>query len=442
MALYRHFKTGIIIRVVLLCIALFCVITLFKNGLFVSFGLIFSLAVFQIFELIRYVQMSNRELARFLQAIAYEDFSQTFQKAPKNSSFKELNDAFVQIIEKFRRTRAETEEQFRYLQTVVEHVNIGLLVFKKDGEVEILNRAAKRLLHIAFLKNIHDLSRVSPELSVQLLKIRAGEKLLLKVFINGEIRSLSASATEFTMRETPMILVSLQDIKSELEAQEVDSWQKLIRVLRHEMMNSITPIVSLASTGAEILKSERNSENLDDVQSALETIQKRGEGLLNFVDSYRNLTQVLKPNFEVIAVSDFTENMKRLFKNTFAERGISFKTLVEPNDLRVVADCDLIEQILINLLKNATEAVENCEKPEIVLKAFIGVSGNVVIQVVDNGAGIVPEAMDKIFIPFFTTKKSGTGVGLSLSRQIMRVHGGNISVESEPGKGAVFTVSF
>jgi signal transduction histidine kinase len=160
------------------------------------------------------------------------------------------------------------------------------------------------------------------------------------------------------------------------------------------------------------------------------------------VDSYRNLTQVLKPNFEVIAVSDFTENMKRLFKNTFSERGIGFKTSVEPSDLRVVADCDLIEQILINLLKNASEAVEHTEAPEILLKAFIGASGNVVMQVSDNGAGIVPEAMDKIFIPFFTTKKSGTGVGLSLSRQIMRVHGGTISVESEPGKGAVFTVSF
>jgi nitrogen fixation/metabolism regulation signal transduction histidine kinase len=405
--------------------------------------------IYQIYSLIHYVEKTNRDLNRFLLTIKHEDFSQTFLGAGLGSSFDELKSAFNAVIQKFHQARSEKEEHFRYLQTVVQHVGVGLIAFKNDGKVELLNNAAKRLLKIPRLRNIHELSPVDKQLVQKLFELKSGQKALVKVEIQNELSQLSISATEFRMRDQNLTLVSLQNIQSELEEKELEAWQNLIRVLTHEIMNSVTPIASLASTVNDMLNSNSEPETANltaetrsDVNGALRTIQKRSEGLLHFVDAYRNLTRVPVPNFQIFPVRELFRRIQQLMQPELTRHGIRFQHSAIPETLELTADTELIEQILINIVKNAIQAVADRADPSIGLVSKIDESGRVIIQVADNGPGISKEMLDKIFIPFFTTKENGSGVGLSLSRQIMRLHRGSLSVQSRPDEETVFTLRF
>jgi two-component system, NtrC family, nitrogen regulation sensor histidine kinase NtrY len=407
--------------------------------------------LFQIFSLIKYVEKSNQNFVRFLEAIKYEDFSQSFSGKKLGKSFDELKISFNDVLYKFQKTRAEKEEHHRYLQTVVQHIGIGLVSFEADGEVQLVNTAAKRLLKVNVLKNIKTLKVTNPLLVNTLFKLNPGEKKLVKVESNGEVQQLVIYGTEFILREQKYTLVSLQNIQTELEEKEMEAWQNLIRVLTHEIMNSITPIASLASTVNNLLIDCQNDkkncaqlepETIEDISSAAQTIEKRSKGLLNFVESYRKLTRIPRPNFQIFTIFSLFNRIEQLMKSKIREGKISFYTDIDPESLELTADPEMVEQVLINLLLNAIYAVNTKQDGTIKLLAKMNPMGRVIIQVSDNGPGIIPSVVDKIFIPFFTTKQEGTGIGLSLSKQIMRLHRGNISVSSEPGVETVFTLRF
>ncbi len=446
---FSRFRLNVLGRVLLLSGSLFGFFYLvFQTTLYATLLILAAVCFYQIYSLLFYVEKTNRDLSRFFDAIKHSDFSQSFTGAGLGSSFDELKAAFGEVITKFQRARADKEEHFRYLQTVMQHVGIGLVSFQPNGEVELINSAARRLLRVPHLKNIHALENLSRPLVEKLLAMKSGERALIKVEDKNEMLQLAIYATEFRMREQKFTLVSLQNIQSELEEKEMEAWQNLIRVLTHEIMNSVTPIASLAATLHDMLPPEPRAamfqppDAASDVSEGLQTIRKRSEGLLHFVDAYRNLTRIPKPNFHVVPVKTLFEQVRQLMRAQVAAKAIGLKVDITPESLEVTADPDLIEQVLINLLLNAIQAVEHRADAKIALRAFLDERGRVNVQVSDNGPGILPEVLEKIFIPFFTTKQGGSGIGLSLSRQIMRLHRGTISAHSVLGAETVFTLRF
>ena len=408
----------------------------------------------QIISLIRYTEQTNIKLTRFFEAIRHADFTNSFSDNQMGKSFEGLNNEFNEVITAFNKNKTEKEEHFNYLLTVIQHVSVGIIVFKKDGSVDVFNNAVKRLMQLPRLRNINDLSTIEDELPDKLLNMKAGDKSLIKVFIADELLQLSMHATQFRMRGEEYILVSFQDIHPELEQKEIESWQKLIRVLTHEIMNSITPISSLSETIGDILKNHETDppspsdfeEDMENVKQAITTIGNRSKGLLNFVELYRNLTRIPKPNFRHFHISSLFERAIELLNPEIEKNKIEIIIKIFPKDLKLLADPDLIDQVLINLLLNAIDAVlekdTGSTKPKITIVASVNLNNRTIIEIADNGKGIRQDSLDKIFMPFFTSKKKGSGIGLSLSRQIMQMHKGSISVRSKQGEGAIFTMVF
>jgi two-component system, NtrC family, nitrogen regulation sensor histidine kinase NtrY len=451
---YKNFKINVILRIILLLITLFLLVFVyFKTSFHITLIFIGVLVLLEIYSLIYYIDRTNRDLTNLLDSIQYSDFSRTFTIEKDSSSYKEFKSAFNKVIDKFKTVREEKEEQYHYLQNVLHHVGIALIAFRKNGKVEMINNTAKKLFRINNLRNVLLLEDFNKEMVETILKLKSGERSLVKVYDNDELLQLAIFATEFTLNERIIKLVSIQNIQHELEEQEMEAWQKLIRVLTHEIMNSITPIASISSTVNSMLKDIKEDakdedgkdvdpETIEDIREALTTIHKRSTGLLHFVETYRNLTRIPKPNFQIFLIKNLFNHVGVLLEEEFKEKNISFEYSIYPQSLELAADEDLVQQVVINLLRNAVQGVELQEKPIIELKAFVNERGRVIIQVVDNGSGIPQDSMDKIFIPFYTTKKEGSGIGLSLSRQIMGLHGGTITVNSEPNVKTEFTLRF
>jgi two-component system nitrogen regulation sensor histidine kinase NtrY len=411
-----------------------------------------GLLAVQIVLLFHVMEGPQRDMIRFFQTIEYSDFSETFSALSKDKSLKPLRVAFERVIQAFQKARAEKEAHFRYLQTVVQHVGIGILVFKPDGQIDLVNRSAKKILGMTQLRRIDQLSRLDANLPSTLKGLESGERTQIQVEdpISEEAITLSLHATRFILQNVPFTLVSIHNIQSELEEKELEAWQNLIRVLTHEIMNSVTPIASLASTANHLLGKVMDrieecpnwKESLGDAEQAVQTIESRSQGLLKFVESYRRLTRLPKPEFQIVSVRNLFDRVSTLMSPKFREKGIRFSLAVEPETLEITADPNLMEQVLINLLQNALDWAGKNPDGEIVLNAVMGNAGRPAIQVKDNGPGIEKEVLEKIFIPFFTTKPNGSGIGLSLSRQIMRMHGGSISVQSSLDGETVFTLKF
>jgi nitrogen fixation/metabolism regulation signal transduction histidine kinase len=450
---YKSFRINFIIRIVALSATIFLLFYLVaEKELYFTAALTFIAITYQIVAIIKYVEKTNRLLKNFLESIRYSDFTRNFQVQGLGSSFDKLQESFNAVITDFQKIRAEKEEHYFYLQTVIQHIGISLVAFHRDGKVEMINNASKKLFQVSNLKQIQNLKSFSPELVKALLKLKHGENTLIKVNDNDDILQLAVYATEFKINNRQVILVSIKNIQYELEEQEIESWQKLIRVLTHEIMNSITPISSLSTTLTTILDdfgaNNTNKicgddlETLNEVKMALETIHKRSSGLLHFVDTYRNLTKIPKPNFSIFKVEKLFDNIYRLLEMEIDKYNIDCQISINPESIELSADEQLIEQVLINLIKNSIHALENTENPTLELKAFLNKRGRISIQVSDNGQGIIKEVLDKIFIPFFTTKPKGSGIGLSLSKQILRLHGGTITAQSEPNVRTSFTLTF
>ncbi len=450
---FKNFRTNIIIRVLILAGSIFLFFYSFQTNYFITPIIIAIVIFFEISALIRYLDKTNRELTSFLESIRFAEFSRSFQIQGMGSSFDELNRAFNDVIRDFQKVRSEKEEHFHYLQTIVQNIDVSLIAYKKDGNIELINKAAKKLFQFSGLKNIKMLDAISQELVDTLFEIKPGENKLVKIRFDDDILQLALYATTIKIKDNIITLATIKDIQNVLEEQETEAWQKLIRVLTHEIMNSITPIASLSSTLDLMLKSLTDNKdkdenisieavNLEEIQQALQTINRRSTGLLHFVNTYRNLTRIPKPNFRVCQMKELLTNIQRLMEKEITEKNISLTTTVEPEDITFTADEQLIEQVLINLVRNSVYAINRRRKGKIILKGFRNKRGQVTIQVVDNGHGILKDVIDKIFIPFFTTKSSGSGIGLSLSRQILRLHNGTISAQSVPDEETIFTLTF
>lgn len=409
-------------------------------------AVMFLILAYEVFQLIKFVDITNREIVKFLQGINFSDFSQTTSIKKFGKSFNELSDEMNKVMNKFKQTRTEKEESIKYLQTVVEHVGIGLITFNTKGDVHLFNKTAKIILKTVPIKNIAALDKFSPGFDKFLYNLKTGEKNAFKFVDKGEKIQLLAYGTEFIMKNQNLKLVAFYNIQPELEENEIEAWQKLIRVLTHEIMNSITPISSLAATVNHILKKPDEQfisdvGSVDDITQAISTIQKRSEGLINFVNKYRDISKIPKPNFQNIIVSELFYRIRLLTDNSLSGLKINFIISVEPKYLEIVADPDLLEQVILNLVKNSIHSLSSTQNPEIKLIAFINDRGRTTFNIIDNGKGISEDIIDKIFIPFFSTKTDGSGIGLSISQSIIRAHGGSIWVNSLPDKETVFTIT-
>jgi two-component system nitrogen regulation sensor histidine kinase NtrY len=448
MKLLRDFRFRIAFRVILIgmTMSLFVYMVNHPNMIFAAI-LTGMIVIGELTELYRFTSQTNRKLTRFLESVKYSDFISGFTADNKlGASFRDLNAEFNEVLEAFRKARSEKEEHWQYLNTVVQQVRTGILSYDNEGKIQLINANAKRFLGIQNIDNIEELGAKKPKMLKALKEVEPGRSTLYK----GDDFLLTIQSTEMRIRGNPMKLLTLQNIQTELQQQEIEAWQKLTRVLRHEIMNSITPISSLTSTLREILDHdmvqrnshyELKSEGAEDLREGLSTIENRSKGLIKFIDAYREYTSLPQPKLKTVRIKELIEKVAQLMKPEIRKTTIELRVSCESEFLTIQADEEMIEQVLINLIKNSVEALAEFESG--VISVIGSYNGNsVVIEVIDNGAGIIKEAMTRVFVPFFTTKKTGSGIGLSLSRQIMQMHNGSLSVESEPGVRTVFTLKF
>jgi two-component system, NtrC family, nitrogen regulation sensor histidine kinase NtrY len=446
---FNDFRGRVVFRVLFLGISLSLFMYMIRNAnmLFAAILTGFIITA-QLLELYRFVSQTNRKLTRFLESVKYSDFISGFASDNKlGKSFRDLNVAFNEVLEAFRKARSEKEEHWQYLNTVVQQVRTGIISYDLDGNIQLINTNARKFIEIQNLKNVQEIKVQNPKLYDALQEVESGKSILYK---GSNELYLTLQATEMRIRGNAVKLITLQNIKPELQKQELEAWQNLTRVLRHEIMNSITPISSLTSTLKDILQHdlihkndhyELKEEGAEDLKEGLLTIENRSKGLIKFIDAYREYTSLPVPVIKTVRLKDLIEKVATLMKLDIKKGNIEFKHVYNSEYLTIQADEEMIEQVLINLLKNAIEAVQVTRAPRIELRGFYD-ENHVHIEVEDNGPGIITEAIEHIFVPFYTTKKTGSGIGLSLSRQIMQLHNGSLTVQSIPDVKTVFRLTF
>jgi two-component system, NtrC family, nitrogen regulation sensor histidine kinase NtrY len=451
--LLNKFFINVLLRVtfiVLSSVVLGIVLQHLDHGFYYTLaGMIFLIAL-QAYLLVNKVNKTNSDLEKFFSSIQDHDSSVRFSEDTMNTSFRKLHDRMNNINSIIQNVKIENERTSHFLQTVVDHVDVGLLSFDTNGRIEINNRAAKRYFNVQQPRQLSSLKTIDDELFKIISTIKPGQEILHKMKTDNLLQSVLVKATELKFESNVIKLVSFQDITNELDKKELDSWQKLIRVLTHEIMNSISPITSLTTVISGYFKKKDDEnpvppEKIDNLiiaktLSGLDTIEETGKGLLDFVDKYRSLTSLPKPDLSRFTVDSLFRKCKLLMESDLS-KNIRIITCVYPEDIAIEADFAQVEQILINLIKNASEALSDKKEGIIHLKASCADDGTI-IQVEDNGIGISSDIIDDIFVPFYTTKENGSGIGLSLSKQIMQNHDGTISVNSAPDKGAIFTLKF
>ncbi len=447
---FSRFRINIAIQLILIAattLAFFW--TLDQQYMLITSSSLAILWVLQLIYLFWYLQRVNRDLIKFITAIKYDDVSLSFNRDKKvDKSFEQLHNELNTIIQDISEVRSDKEIEHQYFQNTIKHIGTGILAFDDTGKIEICNDAALNLLNRHGLKNLSEIEKSQKGLTNSFKEIKPGNTNLIKLNIDNEIVQLSVKAANFKLKDRNIKLLSLQNIKSEIDQSEVQAWQKLIRVLTHEIMNSVSPIKLLSSSLIDMFQENEKIKTIEELDNTtiensvlgLKTIRKRSTGLSNFVETYKNVTQIPKVKFSEFKICHLFNHINTLLKNDLEQKLIDFTYKCYPKDIVIKADEKLIEQVLINLIKNASEALMDIDSPEIKLETEI-INDKILIKILDNGKGISPEVLDNIFIPFFTTKEKGSGIGLSLSRQIMHLHGGNISVKSKPSK-TVFTLHF
>lgn len=436
---FKRFSLLLAVRILLIIVTCIGLIAVVNMGGYATVSIVlFCVLVGLSLDVYHYVTKTNRELSRFLDAARYADFSQRFELTGLGAGFDELGNTLTDILRRFHDVRAGQEAELKYIRAMVEHVPVPLIVIQRDQQVKLLNNSARRLFGNHHIAKLSDLAQFGPEVINTISNIQPGERQLLNVEIDGMAHQLSVATTQVVIGPKKQKLISLQDIQSELDKAKLKAWQDLVRVLTHEIMNSITPIASLASTAKALTEDAKEKsvnfpdlhEDLEDLMDAVGTVARRSDGLMNFVSSYRQLTRLPEPNKKILKVEDIFNNAQRIATLNWSELGIKITTDIQPQGLEVSVDPGMIEQVLINLLKNAQEALAEVESACVTMSASLNKRGHVVFEIEDNGPGISDELRDKIFVPFFTTKKQGTGVGLALTRQIMIAHGGNAKIAS------------
>lgn len=398
--------------------------------------------------IIKFQKSLHSEITQFVESINNRDFSRHFDEKRAPSQLKLLRKKFNEINSIFKLVTLERETQYHYLQQILEMVDTGIVSYNaENGEIGWINDSCKRLLGIPYLKNIYSLEKREAKLYYESIKLRPKDSKVLSIKRNQQTIKLLVSASIVKVDGVTYKLLAFQNVSAALEETELNAWQRLLNVMTHEIMNSVAPISSLADTLTKRLQSSEISDsllyhNLEDIKLGINTIKRRSEGLLKFTQNYRNLNRINNPDLKKILVRNLFENLNILMSATLQKKHIELAVNLREPALTIEVDLNLMEQVLINLLVNAIEAVKNKDNPIITLSAETQSNNRVIIKIADNGIGMAPELLDKIFIPFFSTRKTGSGIGLSLCKQIMLLHEGNIQVQSIEGKGSVFVLLF
>lgn len=387
---------------------------------------------------------TNDEVRQFVNSIRYRDFSKHFNVTEAPVDLQPLHESFNEINSTFKKISREKETQYQYLQKVLELVDTGILSYQiSNGEVVWMNESLKKILQLPYLKTIHSLEKRDPALYNRIIGLTPGERIISKIHNDRTSLKVVISSTAFQTDDIKYKLVIFQNVNEALDETESIAWQKLLSVMTHEIMNSVTPISSLANTlQARLRETPDIAAHAEDMELAIDTIRKRSEGLLKFTQTYRDLNKITKATLVKVQVSELFGNIHRLMQPTLAQKNIDSEIILKEPLLSVNIDAGLIEQVLINLILNAIEAVKNKPEPRIVLSAYTDNDSRVIIKVADNGCGMSEAVIDKIFVPFFSTKKNGTGIGLNLCKQILQIHKGTISVQSVENEGTAFYLRF
>jgi nitrogen fixation/metabolism regulation signal transduction histidine kinase len=447
---FSRFHSGIALRVAALFLTIVAVASMIAyTGWYVTITLLSATALAEAISLVRFSTQASREVARFLDAVAVDDTSQSFTAMASDVAHHELGTAMERVLARLRTSRRERDEQAQYLQILINHVPVALISIDERGAVRLLNAAARRLFETS-PAHAADLRRYGDPFAVGLESLRPGNSAVLRMQRSSGDLLLKAALTEISSGGLKRRLISLQNIDNEMNAQELAAWETVIRVMAHEVMNSLTPVSSLASTAHERVREvleqlpegDARTAALADAREALETVVRRSEGLLHFVRSHRRLTKPLAAQVQVAPVQRLFARIERLLASDLAGRDIHMSTSIEPETLELAMDPELLDQALINLVRNSIEALRDTPLGVVALTARRQTDGRIVISVADNGPGIAPEDREKVFVPFFTTKRQGSGIGLTLVRQIAAVHGATVDIAQTPEGGATVSLRF
>jgi len=448
---YRRFSVVLAIRLIIVGLAVAALVWLllqpgYHSATILAAGTLVIVAT----ELWWFISRTNREVARFLDAARYADYSQRFSLEDIGAGFGELGETFTDILERMYEQRAEQEIEVRRLRALIDHIPVPLLTVHGDNSITLQNNASRRLFGASDVTQLSDLRPFGISFHDAVAEAVPGNRELVTFSVEGIEYQLTLATTENIVAGESNRLVSLQDIQSELDVTQAQAWQDLVRVLTHEIMNSITPVTSLATTATDVIddvirKAETDSPisaDLNDLRDAVHTVARRSDSLTQFVHSYRQLTRLAPPEKKRVHIADLFASATRLAEAEWPGGETALSEHVEPAELDVYADRDLLEPVLLNLLRNALQATADHKHAKIALRGRLNRRGNVVIEVCDNGPGIPDDIARQIFVPFFTTKEQGSGVGLALARQVMTAHGGFIRVGQNEGGGAKFSLTF
>ena len=447
----RNFSINIILRVSLIVVLSVLLGYLLVKSQSLRYILLCAITITLLtINLISYLNTTNRKILYFFDSVRNDDSSLSFTVEEKNKTLLEIYKSMNRVNMEIQQLKIENIQQEQYFRILLEHLATGIITYNSKGFIMHANSSAKKLLSMDVLTHLQQIERIDQKLYQAINLIKPSEQKLIPITTEQGTIQLSLKATSFITNETDLVILSIQDIKNELDEKELESWMKLIRVLMHEIMNSITPITSLSESlfsifskkGHPVLPQQVTEKTITTTLQGLNVIKEQGKGLMSFVDSYRKLTRVPEPEKKLFRVADLMNRVQILYNSLEKNDKIELSISLKDHDLELYADQNLISQVLINLLKNALEANENNPRGKIMIIAAADSSQHPEICVTDNGPGIAEENLDKIFIPFFTTRQKGSGIGLSISRQIMRVHGGNLKVRSVPGKETVFCMNF
>ena len=440
--IFKNFQWRLLSRVLLLFITLMAASFFIVKQWHLYLALLVPLLAYQIIEFIRFQKKTYDEINQFVEAIHYRDFSRYFDVKHASADILPLRQGFNEINTTFKVISKEKETQYQYLQKILELVDTGILSYELEtGEVVWMNESLKRMLQRPYLKTIHSLEKRDRVLFEEVSHLKPGESRIATVHLEKSYFKVLLSATAFQTEQKQFKLIAFQNVNEALDETESKAWQKLLSVMTHEIMNSVAPISSLAETLKNRLASN-DTDTLEDLELGIDTIKRRSEGLLKFAETYRNLNKITKLNVHKVYIRELFANLNQLMNPTFEQKNIDLEIIIKDTDLALEADQSLIEQVLINLIVNAIEAVKEQQEPKIILSAEQTLNKKIVLKVADNGPGIPEEVLDKIFIPFFSTKKNGSGIGLSLCKQIVMLHRGTIQVQSIENKGTVFSMQF
>ena len=447
---YKRLFIQVIIRVVLLLLTCIVLARIMFSPAYVHSSIVVSgILIVETLEIVWYLNRTNRQLAQFFSSLSDRASSLKFDGFESGSSFRDLSLRLEQISKLFQKERREKEAQHNYLNYLVEQIGVGIITFRDDGRIDLINPAAKTIFADRNIPEIASLNKYNPEFEKLIRDLELNEKALIRIIVKDELFYLTVQKSLFKLEDKFYWLISFQDINSELDKKELDAWQKIIRVLTHEIMSSISPVTSLSEHLLNKIQDPNkpgivkkpDGKLMEDLGEGLEIIKTRGEGLMEFVKHYHSLTHLPTPVLEEVQLGPFLEKILSLIDPECKKNNISLMLEIrEP--IQTSIDPQLIEQVLLNLIRNSIQALEGIGSGKsISIFADSDVTG-IQVSIRDNGCGIDIDNMDNIFIPFYTTRTKGSGIGLSFAKQIMRLHNGQISVKSDKGKGAEFIIRF